>query len=617
MNEGKDCQARNPVFRSGGERDPVTGQIPVMPRTTLSATWRVLFVQAGVISDCLTHQMRRQKQQELSQLGCASESIARHAHYNEAKGAFSGKQQVYYMTTPAEDAVVGVAGGDPKNPRGFCPAYSKLEAPQITAVVNMLIPDLPLQEGMVAEAVKACPSFEAQEDQRLFQATGGLKAIRCQCEMTIRMLASRPLNVATGKLDRASKPIYQLLMEGGHDNGLFSNENSPFQLPSFMEVVQLMKPTQEAEDEELVLTPSHTNPYNDALRTVVVPRLDLLQQTAGLCLQHTSQCLQQTSQSLEQTSRVTKWLIDREIKRDKMDKLLLRQNKSVLRQIKKLNNKKRRHKHKEKKKQERELMAVLIEADRMDLLDEESSSSSESSSSGSDDDIDMLVADPTNSDAVPLVSPTQLTHAAPSNGGEILVQDTRHMPLKRKRNGVVKERERQVKVSRNADSTVWLKFPGNFDDLWECYFVGAGCNQSFRHLERKGQETIKISKGRTPEWRKDVRRFDNEGGKKVHARSNWWNVLHVYFNCFEFLLAGTRHGWDDERKESGAGAGLSMEDAKKVARQIWESSGGDSGSVHKNRKQFVFEFQRKLGEYSEYNKVEWKLHGTIPYTKLP
>jgi hypothetical protein len=87
---------------------------------------------------------------------------------------------------------------------------------------------------------EAYPTFQEQEDHRLFQAAGGLAAIRHCLEMMVRMLAARPVNVETGELDRDAKPLYQQLMEGQNDDGLFSGARSPFKSQEFDEFVVIM-----------------------------------------------------------------------------------------------------------------------------------------------------------------------------------------------------------------------------------------------------------------------------------------------------------------------------------------------------------------------------------------
>jgi hypothetical protein len=163
-------------------------------------------------------------------------------------------------------------------------------------------------EQLVEKVKQDNPSFVIQEEKRLFQATGALAAMRHHLYMAVRMLASRPMNVETGLLDRDAKIIMEQLIDGGHDEGIFSGAASPFQGQDFKEFVEIMARAQEEGADQLVLTPVHTNAYNEALQNIVVPRQEETQTALRLCLQKLDQQGRQLDQQGKQLDQQGKQL---------------------------------------------------------------------------------------------------------------------------------------------------------------------------------------------------------------------------------------------------------------------------------------------------------------------
>jgi hypothetical protein len=431
-----------------------------------------------------------------------------------------------------------------------------------------------MQEELVADAIVAHPSFREQEELRLFMASGSLKSIRHHVEMAFRMAAARPVNVKTGRLNRNAKPIFEQLMGGGLDSGLFSSPESPFQSHEFKEFVQLMKEAQEKEDERLILTPTHDNAYHDALVDIVVPRQEETQTTVRLCHQE----VKQVSRDMIELKRLV--LENLAAKDRQLEREICR----TKRHRERLDKARRRYNAKRRKCHER----------RPDVNQEESSSVDDSEDEESDDEFLLYKEKPTGVEVSP-----QLTGAAFA-GLKTIVPETIHLPLHRsqdKRAHRVKcgfQRTRRMKTSRHVGKAMNFLNAQCFDQLWKCYFEGIGVTPPYRQLERMGTE-----------WRTDVQKVElNENGKakKKKVLSNWWYTLQVYFNAFEFLLAGSDDAWDDAKKAPGQGAGLVMEAARAEAEQMWDAC--PNHSVHTKRKEFKRIFELKLGAKT------WKLHGT-------
>jgi hypothetical protein len=173
---------------------------------------------------------------------------------------------------------------------------------------------------------------------------------------------------------------------------------------------------------------------------------------------------------------------------------------------------------------------------------------------------------------------------------------------KQKREAANTQRQWHMKVNVNAGSSTCFLRTKDFKKIWQAYWVGFGSNPAYRYLERAEFGS------KTKTWRLDIQRYEagahDKAGQKKHSRATWWYDHQVYFNCFEFLVAATDNGWDDDKKKSGAGAGLNMADAEALAQQMWQGCKGTTAVA--KRKEFKEKFQLKLGEY---HVNTWLLHG--------
>jgi hypothetical protein len=276
---------KRPVFRS------TTNYEKAMDSTTLGKVWKNFYEEADVVVSKVTHQKRRQGQQELYDAGVPREGIAQMAGYTLASGDLSAKQQECYITNPCAAAVVSRANGDSKNVAAHCVRWTLVEVPDELISINY--PDiLPMKEAVDA-AYDACPSHEERVERRLCMARGSIHSIVFNIQMAFRMLASRPLDPVTGLLDRSAKPLYLQFRDGGRVEDTVLFRTPSFQSPLFMKLVEDVARAQEAEeDEQIVVDPQATNAFQVTINETVLPVLHALQQKQ-LHMQRQQQQLQQ------------------------------------------------------------------------------------------------------------------------------------------------------------------------------------------------------------------------------------------------------------------------------------------------------------------------------------
>jgi hypothetical protein len=219
-----------PVFRS------TTNYNKHMDSSTMGKVWKNFHDAAGVVTSKVTHQWRRQGQQEMDDDQVSPEHIARMAGYTlDSSSRLSAKQQECYITNPSAVGTVSRANGDSRNPAAHYLRWHLVD------VVNELIstdcPDLlPMKEAVDA-AYDACSTHAQRVTKRLCMARGSIHSIDFNIRMAFRMLASRPLDPTTGLLDRSAKPLYQQFLEGGRIEDTVLFRKASFQSPLFMKLV--------------------------------------------------------------------------------------------------------------------------------------------------------------------------------------------------------------------------------------------------------------------------------------------------------------------------------------------------------------------------------------------
>ena len=165
--------------------------------------WHRFFKDAKVHVDKLTHIWRGQGQRELDASQVPIPSIARMTGHSQVAGA-SAAQMKSYITNPPSDAVVGRAGGNPKQPEAHQPPRVTVEV--VSSMLSQIQQVNELKETLedLKRKKAACNSFKEVEEKRLFSCCGTIEHILHCIESAFRGLASRPVDPKTrvAQLDR-------------------------------------------------------------------------------------------------------------------------------------------------------------------------------------------------------------------------------------------------------------------------------------------------------------------------------------------------------------------------------------------------------------------------------
>jgi hypothetical protein len=256
-----------PVYRSDFNHDKA------IEGSRMSDLWRRFFNANDVVSDKLTHQLRRQGQQEMDDSGIDPSHISRFYGYTESEGnsGTTKHQKKSYLTNLPLPGVAERVFCEPSHPRMHNPAWASVVI--VDELVNSAIPQLLPALKSLTKAYMETTSFKARKEERLFMGLGAVTCIYFNVCMAFRLLASVPVSIQTGKLDRTSEPLYKLFRLGGAEQALFFQQ-AVFDTPEWHNLVCRMREVQEQEEDNKVVVPVNlSNAFECGLHEHVVPFL--------------------------------------------------------------------------------------------------------------------------------------------------------------------------------------------------------------------------------------------------------------------------------------------------------------------------------------------------------
>ena len=166
---------------------------------SLSACFTRLYDAVGAHCAKLTHQGRRQGQQELADAGVDIEEIKRWSKYVYDEQSFS------YILHVSIDSALQRAGYDYKCPESVYAAHTAVD---VSHLVGVLLPRLVQYEKEVAVGFQRCKTFDELKRERLFVARGCYRSMRFNIETFIQCSAARPRD-ASGAIMLDQKPLYE------------------------------------------------------------------------------------------------------------------------------------------------------------------------------------------------------------------------------------------------------------------------------------------------------------------------------------------------------------------------------------------------------------------------
>jgi hypothetical protein len=179
-----------------------------------SNTWRAPFEEQGVRVSKLTHQWRRQSQQEMDNMGVSTPHIERMAGTASGDKKQSRSMVKCYLTPPPVPAVAERCNADPKNPLSHNPAWIAVMGEPLRAVLRVGIPTLLEQQQQVHAEWGACTTFQQRQDGRWPGAKESIDSMIHDISRAFQMFASRPICPLTGELLFDSPTHRDLFKEG-------------------------------------------------------------------------------------------------------------------------------------------------------------------------------------------------------------------------------------------------------------------------------------------------------------------------------------------------------------------------------------------------------------------
>jgi hypothetical protein len=263
--------ARRYLYRSS------TNYNAAFPEGTMQHHWAIFFESNGVLCDSVCHQPRREEQQNADEAGLPLSSLERHVGYASARGGGSGpvanRSQVQsYLTNPPVDATTFSAGSDYRFPK--CHVAGWVIEEKNDSLIDAFIPMLNPARTQEWSKYNACTKYEQLEQGRLFQSTGCIDAIRDMVWKALCMLAARPLDFKSGKLEKDSPPLLRQFQD---DPRMLLFRHHAFESAEFITLMSQVKEQQNELDEyKLSISPRDRNAIENWLSDFVVNDLQAL-----------------------------------------------------------------------------------------------------------------------------------------------------------------------------------------------------------------------------------------------------------------------------------------------------------------------------------------------------
>jgi hypothetical protein len=237
-----------------------------IPENSFSVMWRSFYTDAEVVVGKLTHQPRRQAQQEMDEDGCDTADIARMAGHAVASVKHTRAQMESYLTNVWSPGLVHRAKGNHKELRLHCPAWRSQSS---LLVLVLLVPGLVEQQAAIQLEYDACKSMEERKTKRLCLALASINSMLNDIGAAIQMLASRPVDPVTGAL-LADQPTIrtQFLQFALHD--MLNLE--AFHSTAYIKLEVEMRRTQ---DQYFSTEVDLQGPFRNELERIIVQRVNV------------------------------------------------------------------------------------------------------------------------------------------------------------------------------------------------------------------------------------------------------------------------------------------------------------------------------------------------------
>lgn len=204
--------------------------------------WWRFYTDAKVIVSKLTHQPRRDGQQQLDDAGQDSGKIARMAGQQTVSAQQTRSQTEHYLTPPPVSCMAELGGGNPNNPRAYCPSWIIAQGLLLDELMALLVPELLDQQKQVHAGYNACGSQKERLDGRWCSAKASIDSMIHDIRRALQMLASRPICPDTGVL-LADRPTFRSQFETGDLFQLFLLP--AFKSPTFVKFEEQMRAAQD------------------------------------------------------------------------------------------------------------------------------------------------------------------------------------------------------------------------------------------------------------------------------------------------------------------------------------------------------------------------------------
>jgi hypothetical protein len=253
--------------------------------------FRCFFNACGVHSFHTIHFNRKDGQEGLDQDGVHPDLISRHGKYSEGGGAggTTKRERESYLNGQPYLAVLNRSGGEWTNPKSYSNAWENVHVKD--ELMKLVVPPMLEQREKIKIEQAKYPSFKEQKKRRLFM---GLFSLECHIEhvrMALRLFASRPIDVNTGKFQtiiamdhlqwathksnivlswlttgrvkRDAAPLWLMWSQQGYQEGLFQIKTADgsnrllFQTDEFGDLVHTQGQAQFFQEDDRFTIPAH------------------------------------------------------------------------------------------------------------------------------------------------------------------------------------------------------------------------------------------------------------------------------------------------------------------------------------------------------------------------
>jgi hypothetical protein len=186
-----------------------------IPRSTYQTTWGTMLKACNVIADKVTHQPRKQVQQELDFKLCPPELITRFLGYSVAgKGNGNNNQNQSYLTNQHVGVMSSVAGSPYGHlrPETHSPGYYLTNSDDLMPALfeKAGLGSFLTQRQAVFDEFNKYTSKKVLAKKGLFMAEGSVSYFFEAVKRAFLVAAARPLHADSGRLNRDSQRIYEL-----------------------------------------------------------------------------------------------------------------------------------------------------------------------------------------------------------------------------------------------------------------------------------------------------------------------------------------------------------------------------------------------------------------------